>query len=433
MTPLRLFAIGFIFLSTTIAWMVLGATVTNRSGEADGTLRMEVERLWGGEHTQQAPVAHLVTHDVERVIEDKDDKGRVIARRTEIVRVGREPRPLGLHQSDVRAALDLEHRRKGLLWFPTYGVGFAGHYRFVNDTGELGDVEVTFPFPSTQGIYDAFVFKVDGREAPPVTDLSRGASLRLEMKPGQSVEVDIAYRSRGIGTWSYVFGTGVSQVKDFSLVLESNVADVDFPSGSMSPSDKKLEGDGARLAWTFSNLVTGQRIAVELPSRLNPGPVAARISFFAPVSLLFFFTVMVILGVVRNRNLHPMNYFFLASGFFAFHLLLAYLVDVMEIYTAFAIAAAASVALVVSYLRVVMGQRAAWLQAGAAQLVFLVLFSCAFFVEGQTGLSVAVGSTLTLFVLMQLTAKVKWAEVFGGDDKTAPGQTSGLPVGLPKL
>jgi hypothetical protein len=431
-TPLRLFAIGFIFVCTTIAWMVLGGTVTNRSGEADGSLRMEVERLWGGEHRQEAPVANMVLHDVTRLIEDKDVTGKVIARRSELARVSMEPKPLGLHRSDVRADLDLEHRRKGLLWFPTYAVAFAGHYRFVNDTGEIGDVDVRFPFPSSMGIYDSFVFKVDGKEAPPVTDLSRGASLRLEMKPGQTLDVEVGYRSRGIGTWRYVFGAGVSQVRDFSLTLTSNVAAIDFPSGSMSPSSRKAAGEGTELAWTFTNLVTGQDIAVELPSRLNPGPVAARISFFAPVSLLFFFTVMVILGVVKNRNLHPMNYFFLASAFFAFHLLLAYLVDVMEIYTAFAISAAASVALVVSYLRVVMGQRAAWLQAGAAQLVFLVLFSCAFFVEGQTGLSVAVGSTLTLFVLMQLTARVKWAEIFGGDDKGPGAGGSGTPVALPR-
>jgi hypothetical protein len=53
------------------------------------------------------------------------------------------------------------------------------------------------------------------------------------------------------------------------------------------------------------------------------------------------------------------------------------------------------------------------LQAGLAQLVFLVLFSYAFFFEGYAGLTVAVGAVLTLFVLMQLTARVDWAEVFG--------------------
>ncbi len=433
MTTFRLFAIGFIFICTTIGWMILGANVTSRSGEADGSLRAEVERLWGGEHVQRAPQAILLTHDVEREVHDRDDKGLILKTRKVIVREAMpQPTALSLAKSDVRAALNLEHRRKGLLWFPTYAVGFEGNYRFVNETHEKGDVDVVFPFPSSQGIYDSFVFKVDGKEAPAVTDLSRGASLRLVMEPGQTVNVDVGYRSRGIGTWSYLFGEGVSQVKDFSLALATNVDDIDYPSGSMSPSTRS----GQTLSWKFASLVTGQRIAVELPSRLNPGPVAARISFFAPVSLLFFFTVMVIVGVVKQRNLHPMNYFFLAAGFFAFHLLLAYLVDVMDIFAAFGVASVASVALVVSYLRIVMGQRAAWLQAGAAQLIFLVLFSCAFFVEGKSGLSVAVGATLTLFVLMQLTAKVKWSEVFGSHDGPSGGPpsagTSGAPVALPK-
>ena len=46
--------------------------------------------------------------------------------------------------------------------------------------------------------------------------------------------------------------------------------------------------------------------------------------------------------------------------------------------------------------------------AAAAQLVYLFLFSYAFFFEGFTGLTVTVGAVLTLFVLMQLTARVDW-------------------------
>jgi hypothetical protein len=56
--------------------------------------------------------------------------------------------------------------------------------------------------------------------------------------------------------------------------------------------------------------------------------------------------------------------------------------------------------------------RTALVQAGLAQLVFLVLFSYAFFFEGYTGLTVTVGAVLTLFVLMQLTARVDWGAVF---------------------
>jgi inner membrane protein involved in colicin E2 resistance len=153
---------------------------------------------------------------------------------------------------------------------------------------------------------------------------------------------------------------------------------------------------------------------MDLPNRLNPGPLAARITAFAPVSLLFFLVVMVILGVLQQRNLHPVNYGFLSAAFFAFHLLLAYLVDHVDIHVAFVAASAVSIGLVVSYLRLVSGTAFALARAGLAQLVFLVLFSYAFFFEGYTGLTVTLGAIATLFVLMQVTAHVDWGNVFAG-------------------
>ena len=66
---------------------------------------------------------------------------------------------------------------------------------------------------------------------------------------------------------------------------------------------------------------------MKLPEKLNPGPFAARVTFFAPVSLLFFLAVMVMVGTTSGTSLHPMHYWFIAAAFFAFHLLLAYLVD----------------------------------------------------------------------------------------------------------
>jgi hypothetical protein len=107
-----------------------------------------------------------------------------------------------------------------------------------------------------------------------------------------------------------------------------------------------------------------------------------------------------------------MNYFFLATAFFAFHLLLAYLVDHVSIHLAFAICSLISISLVVSYLRLVVGIRFAALEAGLAQLIFLVLFSYAFFYKGFTGLAITIGSILTLFVVMQMTGRIRWEEQF---------------------
>ena len=58
------------------------------------------------------------------------------------------------------------------------------------------------------------------------------------------------------------------------------------------------------------------------------------------------------------------------------------------------------------------GMRERWWQAVLAQAVYLVAFSYAFFFEGFTGLSVTIGAIVTLFVLMQMTARVRWADVF---------------------
>ncbi len=221
--------------------------------------------------------------------------------------------------------------------------------------------------------------------------------------------------------WTYAFaGQGVTQVRDFELTMKTDFEAIDFPAGSLSPTLKAPDGDGWTLTWKFGSLVTGQHIGMDPPDRLNPGPLAARITWFAPVSLLFFLSVMVILGVLRGYNLHPMNYAFLSAAFFAFHLLLAYLVDHIDMNVAFVIAAATSVALVVSYLRLVAGTRFAVREAGLAQVVFLVLFSYAFFFEGYTGLTVTIGAVATLFTLMQITARVDWGAVFARRESSSP-------------
>jgi len=177
----------------------------------------------------------------------------------------------------------------------------------------------------------------------------------------------------------------------------------------------------ADLVWEFRRLGAGVNIALVMPEKLQPGPLAAEIAAFAPVSLFFFFVVLLAIGIVRNIELHPMHFFFLAATFFSFHLLFAYMADQVSIHVAFGTATVTSLFLTVSYLRAAIGGRYAYLAAGTAQLLYLVLFSYAFFFKGLTGLAVTIGAIVTLFVLMQLTAPVNWRDVFarGGNEKFA--------------
>jgi inner membrane protein involved in colicin E2 resistance len=411
LTSLRLLAIGLIYVCTAIAWSTLGASVVSRTGESDARLSQEVAQLWGGRHHQIAPQVRVLRPRLAtETIQETDKDGKLIRR--EVTRAVQDAIPVPLASSRVEVALQLEHRQKGLLWYDTYNVGFSGRYRVRNPDDQPRTVTVEFAFPSAEALYDGFVFRLGGRDA--VTgQLSQKLTASTDLPAGGAVDLEIAYRSRGLGEWLYAFAAeGVNHVEDFTLDMRTDFAKVDFPAGTVSPTTKTPAEGGWRLGWRFDSLVTGQKIGVDLPNKLNPGPVAARITFFAPVSLLFFFTVMVIVGVLSARSLHPMNYFFLAAAFFAFHLLLAYLVDHLPVHASFAIASGISLFLVVTYLRRVAGVQTLVREAAAAQLVYLVLFSYAFFFEGYTGLAVTIGAVVTLFVLMQLTARVDWAQVF---------------------
>ena len=46
-------------------------------------------------------------------------------------------------------------------------------------------------------------------------------------------------------------------------------------------------------------------------------------------------------------------------------------------------------------------------------------FSYAFFYEGFTGLAVTIGAIITLFILMQVTARINWSEVFAAKIRRA--------------
>jgi inner membrane protein involved in colicin E2 resistance len=412
MTPLRLVAIAMILGVATFAWFVLGASVTSRSGEFDSRMATEVAQLWGGPHRQVAPTV-LVERErqVQEMVQQQAPSGQTVASMVTRTVIDHDPVPLTSSRVDVD--LRLEHRQKGLLWYDTYTVRFNSRYTVRNPDDAQRPLIARLAFPSKDALYDQFAVRFNGVDAPRLTDLSKGVEVRTLVAPGETADLEVTYVSRGLDEWRYSLAeAGVSQVQDLRLRMTTDFDDVDFPPGTMSPTARSTTGRGWQLDWQFASLVTGQAIGIDLPAKANPGPLAARITFFAPVSLLFFVTVLVILGILRGENLHPMNYAFVSAAFFAFHLLLAYLVDHVQIHAAFAVAAATSILLVVSYLRLVSGTRFALARAGVAQTIFLVLFSYAFFFEGFTGLTVTIGSIATLFVLMQATARVNWSDTF---------------------
>jgi hypothetical protein len=405
----RLAALIFIFACTAVAWIILGATIMIRTEGGDsGKLRGKVGTNWGVSQTQ-APPSATWTRTRQAFNDFPAENGKTERRQVEVT----DTFTLPLDASDVKVALNLEHRQKGLLWYSTYTVAFGGEYVFRNDSAEDREVSFNFRFPVSQAIYDDLAVTLDGAAVATTTD-QQGVHTIAKVPAGKTARLKVGYRSQGLDTWSYNFAPadGVAQVHDFKLHMTTNFKDIDFAENTLSATTKQETPNGWVLDWDYTNLVTGSALGMVMPEHLQPGPLAGQISFFAPVSLFFFFFLMFIITTLRGIDLHPMNYFFLAAAFFAFHLLMAYLVDHISIHLAFGISSLVSIFLVISYLRLVVGIRFAAVEAGLAQFVYLVLFSYAFFFKGFTGLAVTIGSIVTLFVVMQLTGRVDWTAKF---------------------
>lgn len=366
--------------------MILGSTLVQRTLNTDTGQLDKLNSQWGSAQTQCAPE---ITARIPR------RKG------------SHEDLAIPIEASRINVDLKLGQRRVGLLWYNLYDVRFQAHYRIYNSTSSP-HVAVHFVLPATDATYSDFSAVVSAQRVTDATALNGTPAFIIP--PGQTATIDVGYKSRGMGAWNYRFGSDVQSVRDFALTMTTNFGAIDFPAHTLLPINEQRTNSGWRLTWRYATLLTGDGIGMAFPTPMQPGPLAQRITFWAPVALFFYFFVMLVITALRGIQLHPINYFFLAASFFAFHLLFAYLVDRTPIEAAFVICSAVTLFLTISYLRLVVGWRFAAVESGIAQLIYLILFSYALFNEGWSGLTITIGAIITLFVTMQATGRINWTE-----------------------
>lgn len=429
---LRIFAIGAVYLVALVAWLVLGGVTQGRTATQSSKLNDAVSNLWGAPQTQAAPeLTFFAEGDVARTVDvpvAADVTGPIVvvdgqslplmtaADGSKFVRKMQIPAGVGmsLASSAVDVKLHSDPRRKGLVWYSLYDVRFDGTYTYEHQEARDGELRVQLTLPTTSALYDDLVFEVNGADRREALDPKAGVfDVRVPVKRGDKVTFRSGYKSRGADHWSYRPAAGVQRLENFALQMQTDFEAIDFPEQTLSPSKRVFKDGGWELAWLFRATVTGQGMGMTMPRHLQPGELAAALSFSAPVSLLFFFVVLFVLATLRGLDIHPINYLFIACAFFAFHLLFAYSVDRLPVPFAFALCSVVSMGLVVSYLRLVVSTRFALRETAAAQLLYLVVFSLAHLWEGYTGLTITVLAICTLFVLMQVTGRIQWTEVLG--------------------
>ena len=130
----RIVAILVILGCSTCAWMILAGSINSRTDSSGDRLKPNISSTWGAAQQQAQPLATIEKIDGEMAAE----------------------------RSRVQADLDLEYRQKGLLWYSTYVVTFAGAYTFSNPADEARRVTLNFYFPAQKAMYDDLTVSVNG-------------------------------------------------------------------------------------------------------------------------------------------------------------------------------------------------------------------------------------------------------------------------------
>lgn len=408
MSVKKLIAVAIIYLFTCAAWMILGVSNLTRTDESFRTLKNEVISLYGDALTINAPEFYSKIKKYREKITD----GTTV--NTEYF----EKVNYEISKSNVEIDINLDQRKKGNLWFPTFKTKFNGKYEFkINNPSEDRNKKYYLftTLGSSNSIYDNIQLSINNEDVANVIPLIRKKEIEIILPQSGIIELDISYECTGMENLTYFISPNqedISQINDFLLTIKTDFKNYDFPNNMMSPIEKTDMGSGYELTWRFNKSVTGKDIGIIIPNKLNPGAIVSRVTFFAPISLLFFFVVIFVISIILKFDIHPMNYFFLAATFFSFHLMYSYFSDYLNIYVTFAIASVVSLILTVTYLRIFSPNKLSYVFAPLTQFIYLIIFSFSFFFKGMTGVIVTICSVITLFILMQTTAKVNWESVF---------------------
>lgn len=406
MTVKKILGLFVIFFFTSIAWMILGGSNYSRTSYSMSSLKKGIKAMYGDILEIEAP--KLMSKKIIPVQKNN--------MRNEYYEENIEYTYFNLDKSDIKIDIKLDRRKKGNIWFPTFKAHFKAEYKFKIDNfipDEKYYLKATLR--SKENIYDNVKIEINGKAYNNFLEFLTKKELLIEPDKNGGLVFDIEYDVTGMETLTYFISPGyeeICQVNNFNCTVTTDFDDYDFLSSSLSPSEKLKDGAFSKLIWSFNNTITGKDIGIIIPNKLNPGEIIPRVSFFAPVSLLFFLIVLSMIAIVYKQNIHTMHFFFLALTFFSFHLMFSYFSDQMDIYLSFALSSVISILLTVTYVMRFLSKKMSFIVTPAIQIIYLIIFSFSFFFYGVTGLIVTICSVITLFVLMQITAKLDWNEVF---------------------
>lgn len=272
-----LFIVGFLMAGMSVLRSYLHQTVAGfqrNHGRVTQANYNAVQTIWGSEQTQGELKMDLYYEEeaTERI--ESEDLRKPALLRKKIIRhdVTSNPFVSARHEITLRQ----NPRKKGSALYGGYETKCLFTWRLKNPTDRVLNADLKFPLPANGAMYDDLSATLNGNDVLPLMELKDAALiLSRELKPDETLDLDIGFKSRGMSSW-YFQVREPREVRDFTLVLDLPDLPKDrlnYPEGCMTPTDISATADmqGSVLTYRLDHAISNKGMGIYLPSLPQPG------------------------------------------------------------------------------------------------------------------------------------------------------------------
>lgn len=384
--------IWLIFFPLLIGWIMLSDRLYMRTYKAMSYQLQSVKKIWGGNLAQPMPSVRykLFGSDVSAL-----NKGEISA-------------------SDISVTLEVNYRKKGLVYYTGYNTKFIGKYTLQNPEKEQVYLSFIFPYPTQQGegVLKNVKLLVNGEEDIDDTEYQPNLALWTGiLNPASSLEITVVYDGRGLNQFEYGFEPN-KQINNFVMQVDVQGAkNLDYADSIMPPTEPAQDTpQGKILVWKLDKALTQLNIGVILPDKLNVEKQLFVMTYRAPVFFLLFLISLGFILKLAGENINFIQIAITSIAYFLFYPLFAYLLISLGVTVAFAIAFGSIGLLIFNYIRILHGLKLAF-AVGTAYIFYLGITSLAALLPTYTGLILTIEGVVIMGIVMQVLSQHKELEM----------------------
>lgn len=407
-----IFLLLLIFFPLFIGWFLLGSRLKTRTDFATYRQLESVMQIWGGNLEQPMPSIRY--------------KG-----------FGSDVASLSagnIHASDVVVNLQMDYRKKGLVYYTGYNALFTGNYTIKNTDNEKIYLSFIFPYPMRegQGILQDIKLLINNEEDRNGTEYQQNLILWTGLiEPSEAKEMTVMYKARGLNNYIYGFEPG-KLINKFKMKIDvSGASEVDYPVSTMTPTQIQKTPDGITLIWERNSSQSQLNIGIMLPDRINIARQCEVMVKRAPFFYLLFFLSLWALMRLSGFSPNLIQFLIISIAYFLFYPLFAYLSMYMPVAPSFGLSFGVIGLLIWNYVRIINKLRIAN-AIFIAYTFYLGITSLAALLPAYTGLILVIEGVVLIGVIMQVLSRhkdIKLNDLFGSpgsvekNSKAASGES----------